>query len=247
MNWNCKEKYTVFFCFLCYRFSLIVVTVMPSSNMRFFYSYLQKQMLINNYLNDCSYPCTVVSTDSDSLELWDLALDRCFRCIRGKERTNHRHSPLRRTWDVKRYRLGADQLETLLPKVWQKNQKKNKDYLLKKQTNLQNWSSWFSVSSDLLTLSSECSAASSLSSSRSLAWWRPMGQSSGTVNIDMTSLVFSSFNADAYTFSASCLTRSSTSLKEIFGNCRGISATWIQVQSKKKITPKLTKIFLNFL
>lgn len=49
----------------------------------------------------------------------------------------------------------------------------------------------------LLVLSSDCCSASSLRISCSLACWRPIGQSSGTVYIDRASLWSSSFSADA--------------------------------------------------
>lgn len=51
-----------------------------------------------------------------------------------------------------------------------------------------------------------------------------MGQSSCTVYSAMASLVSSSFRAEAYTFSASRRTFSSTSLMDILGKSRGVSA-----------------------
>jgi len=71
---------------------------------------------------------------------------------------------------------------------------------------------------DRLELSSDCCSASSLSSSLCLASCRPMGQSSGTVNMDKVFLDSSSFRAEAYTFSAMSRTFSSTSWREILVN-----------------------------
>lgn len=103
--------------------SSLCVIVMESWNMSFcFIIIIWKKVLCNMLLNDCSYPCTVVSTDGDSLELWDIAGDRCFRCTGGDQRTNHRHGPLICPGNLERYRLRADQLKALLPRVWRKEQ-----------------------------------------------------------------------------------------------------------------------------
>ncbi len=83
---------------------------------------------------------------------------------------------------------------------------------------------WFCIFTDLFTDSSDFCSSISLRSSHSLAWCKPMGQSSGTVNMDKVFLVSSSFRAEAYTFSAKSRTLSSTSWREIFVNWRGISA-----------------------
>lgn len=75
----------------------------------------------------------------------------------------------------------------------------------------------------LLTDSWDCCSAISFCSSFSLVSFRPMGQSSGTVNRARVSLLSSSFRAEAYTFSAIRRTLSSTSCIDTFGKRRGKS------------------------
>ncbi len=59
------------------------------------------------------YPCTVISTDGHSLEVWKALWQTRFTCGWGHQWGHHRHGPVSRY--LQRYRLGTLQHEILLP------------------------------------------------------------------------------------------------------------------------------------